>query len=92
MAIAKIMLKNPPIIILDEPTSALDSFSEEAVTQAFTTLTVGRTVIIVAHRLQTVKNADEIVVLENGRVVESGTHDQLLAENGVYASMLELQS
>lgn len=92
LAIAKIMLKNPPIIILDEPTSALDSFSEEAVTQAFTTLTVGRTVIIVAHRLQTVKNADEIVVLENGRVVESGTHDQLLAENGVYASMLELQS
>jgi ABC-type multidrug transport system fused ATPase/permease subunit len=70
LAIAKIFLKNPEIILLDEPTSALDSFSEEAVTEAMQNLFQGRTVIIIAHRLQTVKSADEILVLEEGTIVE----------------------
>jgi ABC-type multidrug transport system fused ATPase/permease subunit len=70
LAIAKIFLKNPEIIFLDEPTSALDSFSEEAITSALDELFIGRTVIIVAHRLQTVRNADEILVLDQGAIVE----------------------
>lgn len=78
MAIAKIFLKDPKIIILDEPTAALDSFSEEAITQAMHNLFEGRTVIIIAHRLQTVKAADDIIVLEQGSIVERGTHDELL--------------
>lgn len=72
------MLKNPEIILLDEPTSALDSFSEEAVSEAMSTLFVGRTVIIIAHRLQTVRDADEIIVLEEGQVKERGTHGTLI--------------
>lgn len=72
------MLKNPEIILLDEPTSALDSFSEEAVSEAMSTLFVGRTVIIIAHRLQTVRDADEIIVLEEGQVKERGTHVELI--------------
>lgn len=78
LAIAKIFLKDPHIIILDEPTSALDSFSEEAITQAMHNLFENRTVIIIAHRLQTVKQADDIIVLEEGKVVERGTHDELV--------------
>ncbi|USN55538.1 MAG: ATP-binding cassette domain-containing protein [Candidatus Peribacteria bacterium] len=70
LAIAKIFLKNPEIIILDEPTAALDSFSEEAITEAMHNLFAQRTVIIIAHRLQTVKEADDIIVLEHGQVVE----------------------
>lgn len=92
LAIAKIFLKNPGIILLDEPTSALDSFSEEKITEALNTLFEGRTVIIVAHRLQTVKKADDIIVIEWGKVVERGTHDSLSDSNGIYAKMLELQS
>lgn len=92
LAIAKIFLKNPEIIFLDEPTSALDSFSEELITAALDTLFEWRTVIIVAHRLQTVKKADEIIVLESGRVIERWNHESLVQENGIYAKMLELQS
>lgn len=92
LAIAKIFLKNPEIIILDEPTSALDSFSEEAITQAMHALFENRTVIIIAHRLQTVKHADDIILLEWGSVVERGTHDELVNQWGQYAKMLELQS
>ncbi len=92
LAIAKIFLKNPEIILLDEPTSALDSFSEEKISEALNTLFEGRTVIIVAHRLQTVKKADDIIVIEWGKVVERGTHDSLSDSNGIYAKMLELQS
>jgi len=92
LAIAKIFLKNPEIIILDEPTSALDSFSEEAITEAMHNLFENRTVIIIAHRLQTVKNADDIIVLDEWKVIERGTHNELVAQWWSYAKMLELQS
>ena len=86
------MLKNPKIIFLDEPTSALDSFSEEQITKALHTLFEGKTVIIIAHRLQTVKHADRIIVLENGQIVQDGNHDSLSKSEGTYKKMLELQS
>ncbi len=92
LAIAKLMLKNPEIIILDEPTSALDSFSEEAITRALDRLFKNKTVIIIAHRLQTVKKADHIVVLEHGKIIEQGTSLELIDKNGQYKKMLELQS
>ncbi len=92
LAIAKVFLKDPKIIILDEPTSALDSFSEEAITQAMNNLLKDRTVIIIAHRLQTVKNADDIIVLESWNIVERGTHANLVEQWWSYAKMLELQS
>lgn len=92
LAIAKVMLKNPQIILLDEPTSALDSFSEEEVTKAFNNLFQWRTVVVIAHRLQTVKKADRIIVLDHGKIVEEGNHDSLVKSGGVYAKMLELQS
>lgn len=92
LAIAKIMLKDPSIVLLDEPTSALDSFSEEEVTKALNALFIGRTVVIIAHRLQTVKKADEIIVLEDGHVQERGSHDELVKAKWKYAKMLELQS
>jgi len=69
------MLKNPNIILLDEPKSALDSFSEESITEAMHNLFKKRTVIVIAHRLQTVKNADDIIVLHQGKVIERGTHE-----------------
>jgi ABC-type multidrug transport system fused ATPase/permease subunit len=75
LAIAKIFIKNPEIIILDEPTSALDSFSEEKINIAFHNLFKGRTVIVIAHRLQTVKEANDIIVLEHGKIVERSDHD-----------------
>ena len=92
LALAKVFLKDPSIIILDEPTSALDSFSEEAITQAMHTLFAWRTVLIIAHRLQTVKNADDILVFEEWTVIERGTHQQLVDKWWSYARMLELQS
>ena len=92
LAIAKIFLKNPEIVILDEPTSALDSESEEAITQAMNDLFENRTVIIIAHRLQTVKNADRIVLIEDGEVKEDGTHVELMWREGSYFKMVELQS
>lgn len=92
LAIAKIMLKDPKIVLLDEPTSALDSFSEEEVTKALNNLFEWRTVVIIAHRLQTVKKADEILVLDDGKLVERGTHEQLAKAKGEYARMLELQT
>lgn len=92
LAIAKIMLKNPKIIILDEPTSALDSFSEEQITKAMNNLFVWRTVIVIAHRLQTVRHADTIYVMEDSQVKESWTHEDLIKKWWIYAKMLELQS
>ncbi len=92
LAIAKIFLKNPEIIILDEPTSALDSFSEEWITEAMHNLFKDRTVIIIAHRLQTVKEADDIIVLDGWEVIERGKHDELVQMWWAYAKMLELQS
>ncbi len=92
LAIAKIMLKDPKIIILDEPTSALDSFSEEQISYAMNNLFIWRTVIVIAHRLQTVKHADKIFVFENGEIVEQWNHNELIIKNGIYNKMLELQS
>lgn len=92
LAIAKIMLKNPDIILLDEPTSALDSANEQAVTEALNNLFKNKTVIIIAHRLQTVKNADEIIYIDDGKVIERGTHAELLALWWEYYTMVELQS
>ncbi len=92
LAIAKIFLKNPEIILLDEPTAALDSYSEQKVARAFEHLFEGRTVIVIAHRLQTVKSADDIIVLEQGKIVERGTHTELLKIGKKYAGMVDLQS
>jgi ABC-type multidrug transport system fused ATPase/permease subunit len=92
LAIAKIFLKDPKIIILDEPTSALDSFSEEQITYAMHNLFKWRTVIIIAHRLQTVKDANDIILFENGEIKERWTHKELVKIKGQYNKMLELQS
>ena len=92
LAIAKIMLKNPDIILLDEPTSALDSFNEEEISQALNNLFKWKTVIIVAHRLQTVKSADRILLFEKWKVIEDWTHQSLTRKNWKYKKMLDLQS
>jgi ABC-type multidrug transport system fused ATPase/permease subunit len=85
-------LKNPTILILDEATSALDSESEKLVQDALDQLMKGRTSIVIAHRLSTIRNADKIIVLQNGLVAESGNHTELLAANGLYADLLKLQN
>jgi ABC-type multidrug transport system fused ATPase/permease subunit len=91
LAIARAVLKNPPILILDEATSALDTESEKMVQEALTKLMRNRTSVIIAHRLSTIRDADEIVVMNKGRIVERGTHDQLLAGGGMYRHLCDLQ-
>jgi subfamily B ATP-binding cassette protein MsbA len=91
IAIARAILKDAPILILDEATSALDSESERAVQEALETLMTGRTTLVIAHRLSTVEHADRIVVLAHGRIVEIGSHAELLASGGLYASLYRLQ-
>ena len=91
MAIARALLKNPAILIFDEATSALDSASEQAIQDELDRIAVGRTTLVIAHRLSTVMDADEILVLDGGSVVERGSHAALLARNGRYASMWRLQ-
>jgi ATP-binding cassette subfamily B protein len=91
VAIARALLKNPPILIFDEATSALDSKTEKAIQAALEQAALGRTTLVIAHRLSTVMNADEILVLDQGRIVERGTHAALLERGGAYAQMWALQ-
>jgi ATP-binding cassette, subfamily B, bacterial len=88
IAIARTVLRNPPVLVLDEATSALDVQTERAVEEALVRLAEGRTTIVIAHRLSTVRNADQIVVLDRGEIVERGTHPELLAQGGRYAAMV----
>ena len=91
LAIARAIYKNPPILILDEATSALDTESEKLVQDALDKLMKNRTSIVIAHRLSTVRHADEIIVLKQGEIVERGTHDSLMNSDGFYRRLVEMQ-
>jgi len=93
LSIARAVLRNPPILILDEATSALDTESEKLVQEALTRLMSARTSLVIAHRLSTIRHADEIIVLQHGRIVERGTHDDLVArEGGLYQRLSQMQT
>ena len=92
ISIARAILKNPPILILDEATSALDTESEHLVQDALDKLMHGRTTLVIAHRLSTIKNADLICVMQDGRIIERGTHDQLIAQQGAYKHLVDMQT
>ena len=91
LSIARIFLKNPSILILDEATSALDNTTELLIQNALDELCKGRTTIVVAHRLSTIRNADEIMVISEGKIKEQGSHDELIKQNGAYKLLYELQ-
>ena len=92
LSIARAVLKNPEFLILDEATSALDTESEKLVQQALTRMLKGRTSVVIAHRLSTIHHADKIIVIDEGRIAEQGTHDELIARGGIYAKLIEMQS
>ena len=92
ISIARAILKNPPILILDEATSALDTESEKLVQEALENLMKDRTTLVVAHRLSTIRNADIICVLHEGRIVEQGRHEQLMLKNGYYKRLVDMQN
>jgi ABC-type multidrug transport system fused ATPase/permease subunit len=92
LSIARALYKDPPILILDEATSALDAESEQLVQQAIDRLMADRTVLVIAHRLSTVRHADCIAVLDGGVIVQSGTHDELMAQGGMYRRLVEMQA
>jgi ATP-binding cassette subfamily B protein len=92
IALARALLKNPPVLILDEATAAVDNETEAAIQRCLQEITRHRTTLVIAHRLSTVRHADRIVVLEQGRVVESGRHGDLLARRGPYAALWRVQS
>ena len=89
---ARIFLKDPPVLILDEATSALDSVTEAKIQRAFDELARGRTTLIIAHRLSTVRNASRILVIRDGLITEQGTHEELMRENGDYAQLYNTQN
>ena len=92
VAIARVFLKNPPILILDEATSALDSITEAKIQRAFDALAIGRTTLIIAHRLSTIRGADRIISVSDGRITEAGSHQELMAKGGIYASLYTTQT
>jgi len=92
VAIAQAILHDPPVLILDEATSSVDSETEKAIQEAITNLIKGRTTIAIAHRLATLRNADRLIVVEDGKIAETGTHDELVAKEGIYANLVKLQS
>jgi len=92
IAIARVLLKNAPILILDEATSALDSEVEAAIQESLYELMKGKTVIAIAHRLSTIAEMDQLIIMDQGHIVESGNHEQLLKEDGLYASLWKRQS
>ena len=92
ISIARALLKDAPVLILDEATSSVDTETEWLIQQALNRLTRNRTTLVIAHRLSTIRDADKIVVLDDGRIIESGAHDELMARGGRYAQMVETQS
>jgi ATP-binding cassette subfamily B protein len=92
ISIARAVLKDPPVLILDEATSAVDNETEAAIQRSMERITVGRTTIVIAHRLSTVRNADRIFVLDQGRLSEQGRHEELVAADGIYAALWRVQT
>ncbi len=92
ISIARAVLKDPPVLILDEATSAVDNETEAAIQRSMEKIIVGRTTIVIAHRLSTVRNADMIYVIENGRLHEQGRHEELVGMEGIYASLWRVQT